>query len=588
MHNGDLQDSLNSLHLNTNGYCYATRSFPDSSKNVSYETRNYEKDGGEFKKRASNSGKGRNHSVGNGLNQKKFRNNLTLKQTGNNGFGPAAGLNFGPISSSSSRGIRSSRFGDKLGKLDWSSQDLIPFEKNFYHEHESVTALTDEQVHQIRRERKITIIAGENVPKPITSFAVSGFPSFLIDALYRTGFTEPTAIQVQGWPVALSGHDMIGIAETGSGKTLGFLLPAMIHIRAQPRLRYGDGPICLILAPTRELVEQIREQANQFGSILKLRNATIYGGVPKRPQQVSIRNGVEICIACPGRLIDLLEEGYTNLSRVTYLVLDEADRMLDMGFEPQIRKLVSQIRPDRQTLLWSATWPREVQKLARDLCKEVPVHINVGSVDVLKASHNIKQYVDVVGGSEKRTKLKMFLKQVMVESAPKVLIFCETKKGADILTRELRLDGWPALCIHGDKKQEERTWVLNEFRTGASPIMIATDVAARGLDIKDINFVINFDFPNQIEDYIHRIGRTGRAGAVGVSLSFFTPDKHRIANDLIKVLKEAKQKVPQELFRFSAPNRRARPRNNFGFRNSNPNSLPLGGGNGRVHRDMQR
>ncbi|KAJ1610799.1 putative RNA-dependent helicase p68 [Cryptosporidium canis] len=585
MHNGDLQDSLNSLQLNKNS-CYYNRSYPDTSKSVSCGVRSYEDSSGKLNKRTSNGGKGFSDLTGNGLSQKKLRNNLTLNNKGN-GLGPNAGLAFGSVSYSSSRGIRSSKFGGRLGKLDWGSQNLIPFEKNFYQEHESVSALTDEQVHQIRMDRKITIIAGENVPKPITSFVASGFPSFLVDALFRKGFNEPTAIQVQGWPVALSGHDMIGIAETGSGKTLGFLLPAMIHIRAQPRLRYGDGPICLVLAPTRELVEQIREQANQFGGILKIRNTAIYGGVPKRPQQVSIRNGVEICIACPGRLIDLLEEGCTNLTRVTYLVLDEADRMLDMGFEPQIRKLVSQIRPDRQTLLWSATWPREVQKLARDLCKEVPIHINVGSVDALKASHNIKQYVDVIGESEKKTRLKMFLKQVMVESTPKILIFCETKKGADILTRELRLDGWPALSIHGDKKQEERTWVLNEFRTGASPIMIATDVAARGLDIKDINFVVNFDFPNQIEDYIHRIGRTGRAGALGISLSFFTPDKGRLASDLIRVLKEAKQKVPPELFRFTSPNRRSRP-GSGGFRRNNPNNLPLGGGNGRLHRNAQR
>ncbi|KAJ1613366.1 putative RNA-dependent helicase p68 [Cryptosporidium canis] len=237
-------------------------------------------------------------------------------------------------------------------------------------------------------DSKINIISGGNVPKPITSFVASGFPSFLADALFRNGFNIPTTIQVKGWPVALSGHDMIGIAETGLGKTLGFLLPSMIHIRAQPRLRYGDGRLCLVLAPTWELVEQIREQTNQF---------------------VSIRNGVEICTACPGRLIDLLQ-GCTNLTRVTYLVIDEADRMLDVRFEPQIRKLVSQFRPDRQTLLWGATWPREMQKLARDLCKEVPIHINVGSVDVLKASHNIKQYLDVIGESEKKTRLRMFLK----------------------------------------------------------------------------------------------------------------------------------------------------------------------------------
>eukprot|EP00921_Rhytidocystis_pertsovi_P009785 GHVQ01015731.1.p1 GENE.GHVQ01015731.1~~GHVQ01015731.1.p1 ORF type:complete len:265 (-),score=22.74 GHVQ01015731.1:614-1408(-) len=188
---------------------------------------------------------------------------------------------------------------------------------------------------------------------------------------------------------------MIGIAETGSGKTIAFLLPGIVHINAQPYLRPGDGPIVLVLAPTRELVEQIRQECMKFGNSSKIKNSVAYGGVPRRQQMMDLRSGVEILLACPGRLIDFLESGVTNLSRVTYLVLDEADRMLDMGFEPQIRKIVSQIRPDRQTLMWSATWPKEVQSLARDLCREEPVHINIGSLD-LKACHNIKQDIIVL------------------------------------------------------------------------------------------------------------------------------------------------------------------------------------------------
>merc|ERR1712118_128915 len=261
-------------------------------------------------------------------------------------------------------------------------------------------------------------------------------------------------------------------------------------------------------------------------------------------QARDLQDGVEIVIATPGRLIDFLEGGVTNLKRVTYLCLDEADRMLDMGFEPQVRKIVSQIRPDRQTLMWSATWPREVQRLARDLCKENPVHINVGSLD-LRTAHTIRQYVEVVKEQDKRGRLKRLLEKVMDGS--RILIFADTKRGGDQLTREMRLDGWPALCMHGDKKQEEREWVLSEFKNGKSPILVATDVASRGLDVKDIKYVINYDFPNQIEDYIHRIGRTGRAGATGSSYTFFTQDKFKLAKDLIAVLKEAQQPVPEEL-----------------------------------------
>merc|ERR1712046_53259 len=383
----------------------------------------------------------------------------------------------------------------------------------------------------------------------VTTFDEASFPEYVLQEISRVGFREPTPIQVQGWPIALSGRDMVGIAETGSGKTLAFLLPAIVHINAQPYLSKGYGPIVLVMAPTRELACQIQEEANRFGKSSKIKNTCVYGGVPRREQQQDLRDGVEIVIATPGRLIDFLEAGDTNLKRVTYLVLDEADRMLDMGFEPQVRKITSQVRPDRQTLMWSATWPKEIQKLARDICREDPVHVNIGSLD-LRAAHTIRQYVEVVSNEDKRARLKRLLEKVMDGS--KILIFAQTKRDGDQLTREMRTDGWPALCIHGDKKQEEREWVLKEFKEGKSPILIATDVASRGLDVKDIKYVINYDFPSGIEDYIHRIGRTGRAGATGSSYTFFTQDKFRHASDLIKVLEEANQPVPEELRKLSS------------------------------------
>lgn len=268
--------------------------------------------------------------------------------------------------------------GSKLRTVDWKHTELVHFEKNFYHEHPNVASMTEEDAERIRRECEITIVKGHSILKPVTSFVEASFPDYVLEGIQKAGFDKPTPIQIQGWPVALSGRDMIGIAETGSGKTLAFLLPGIVHINAQPFLNPGDGPIMLVLAPTRELVEQIKQEANRFGSSSKIKHAVAYGGVPRRPQIMQLREGIEILIACPGRLIDFLESGVTNLKRVTYLVLDEADRMLDMGFEPQIRKIVSQIRPDRQTLMWSATWPKEVQGLARDLCKEDPVHINIG------------------------------------------------------------------------------------------------------------------------------------------------------------------------------------------------------------------
>lgn len=476
----------------------------------------------------------------------------------NTSFGHSSGYNHSAGFNSHYRRNNSSssssqQLGARLHQVDWSSTQLIPFKKDFYHEHPKITSMTDEEAEAIRRENDITIVKGRNVPKPVTSFNEASFPAYVEEAIRSAGFDKPTPIQIQGWPVALSGRDMIGIAETGSGKTLAFLLPAIVHINAQPYLQPGDGPIVLVLAPTRELVEQIRHEASRFGASSRIKHCVAYGGVPKRQQIIDLRRGAEILIACPGRLIDFLEVGTTNLRRVTYLVLDEADRMLDMGFEPQIRKIESQIRPDRQTLMWSATWPKEVQGLARVLCREDPVHINVGSFE-LKACHNIRQIIQVVSEHEKKARLRNLLTRITDGS--KILIFAETKRGADNLTRELRTDGFKALSLHGDKKQEERAWVLSEFKAGRSPIMVATDVASRGLDVKDVRYVINYDFPNQIEDYIHRIGRTGRAGTTGSAFTFFSPDKYKSASELITVLEEAKQEVPPELRALAPTNRR--------------------------------
>lgn len=262
------------------------------------------------------------------------------------------------------------------------------------------------------------------------------------------GFDAPTPIQCQAWPMALSGRDLVAVAETGSGKTISFALPAMVHINAQPLLDRGDGPIVLILAPTRELAVQIQQECTKFGKSSRIRNTAIYGGAPKGPQVRDLSQGVEICVATPGRLIDMLESGRTNLKRVTYLVMDEADRMLDMGFEPQIRKIVSQIRPDRQTLLFSATWPKEVQRLAQDFQHDF-IQVNIGSLE-LTANHNVKQIIEVVSEYDKRDKLLKHLEHISSENA-KVLIFVGTKRVADDLTKYLRTDGWPALAIHGDK-----------------------------------------------------------------------------------------------------------------------------------------
>lgn len=301
----------------------------------------------------------------------------------------------------------------------------------------------------------------------------------------------------------------------------------------------------LVLAPTRELAVQIKEECDKFGASSEIKNTVLYGGVKKHTQVRALQSGVEIVIATPGRLIDHLEQGNTNLKRVTYLVLDEADRMLDMGFEPQLRKIVSQIRPDRQVLMWSATWPKEIEALANDYLGSY-YQVTVGSLD-LTGNKNITQVIEVCSDQEKYRNL---LKHLRENWSPKdrCLVFVETKKGCDMLTRSLRADGFGARAMHGDKSQEERDWTLKGFKSMENTLLVATDVAARGLDVDDIRLVVNFDFPKEMETYIHRIGRTGRAGKKGFAVSFFVSEKNgRLSRELIEILNRTEQNIPPEL-----------------------------------------
>ncbi|ESR59780.1 hypothetical protein CICLE_v10014449mg [Citrus x clementina] len=392
-----------------------------------------------------------------------------------------------------------------------------------------------------RRRHEVTV-SGDEVPPPFMSFEATGFPPELLREVHNAGFSSPTPIQAQSWPIALQSRDIVAIAKTGSGKTLGYLLPGFIHLkrcRNDPRL----GPTVLVLSPTRELATQIQDEAVKFGKSSRISCTCLYGGAPKGPQLKDIDRGVDIVVATPGRLNDILEMRRISLNQVSYLVLDEADRMLDMGFEPQIRKIVKEVPARRQTLMYTATWPREVRKIAADLLVN-PVQVNIGNVDELAANKAITQHIEVLAPMEKHRRLEQILRSQ--EPGSKIIVFCSTKKMCDQLARNLTRP-FGAAAIHGDKSQSERDYVLNQFRAGRSPVLVATDVAARGLDIKDIRVVVNYDFPTGVEDYVHRIGRTGRAGATGVAYTFFGDQDSRYASDLIKLLEGAKQQVPREL-----------------------------------------
>ncbi|VYS66830.1 unnamed protein product [Arabidopsis thaliana] len=391
------------------------------------------------------------------------------------------------------------------------------------------------------RKHEITVSGGQ-VPPPLMSFEATGLPNELLREVYSAGFSAPSPIQAQSWPIAMQNRDIVAIAKTGSGKTLGYLIPGFMHLQ---RIHNDSrmGPTILVLSPTRELATQIQVEALKFGKSSKISCACLYGGAPKGPQLKEIERGVDIVVATPGRLNDILEMKRISLHQVSYLVLDEADRMLDMGFEPQIRKIVNEVPTKRQTLMYTATWPKEVRKIAADLLVN-PAQVNIGNVDELVANKSITQTIEVLAPMEKHSRLEQILRSQ--EPGSKIIIFCSTKRMCDQLARNLTRT-FGAAAIHGDKSQAERDDVLNQFRSGRTPVLVATDVAARGLDVKDIRVVVNYDFPNGVEDYVHRIGRTGRAGATGLAYTFFGDQDAKHASDLIKILEGANQKVPPQV-----------------------------------------
>ncbi len=410
---------------------------------------------------------------------------LTIYSSSIQGYGNGGGYGGGYNDGYGGGGYGDSDLGANLHDVEWNQEmynSLPKFEKDFYMEHPDVKNRSDKEVRAYRKKHDITV-TGNNVPKPTTKFEEASFPDYVLSEVQRCGFKEPTPIQGQSWPVALSGRDVIGIAQTGSGKTCAYILPAIVHINAQPYLNRGDGPIVLVLAPTRELANQIKEDCAKFGGSSRIKCTCVYGGAPKRGQAYDLERGVEIVIATPGRLIDFLDKGTTNLRRVTYLVLDEADRMLDMGFEKQLRQIIGQIRPDRQTLMFTATWPKDVVSIAHDFLKEDPVTVQIGSTE-LTANKDITQIVEMCEEHEKHNALFKRLEDVRRQNngnVPRTILFTETKRKADQLSADLRYENYACTAVHGDKSQQERDAALAAFKNGRSPILVATDVAARGL-----------------------------------------------------------------------------------------------------------
>jgi ATP-dependent RNA helicase RhlE len=349
---------------------------------------------------------------------------------------------------------------------------------------------------------------------PFSTFDGLGLVEPLRLALKAENYLKPTPIQVQTIPLLIQGKDLLGIAETGSGKTAAFALPILQRLSLQRLPRTPSAPHALILAPTRELASQIGQRFGAYGKRLPLRSTVIFGGVSQHHQVKALKAGVDILVATPGRLLDLCNQRHIRLDKVSILVLDEADRMLDMGFIHDVRKIVSLCRRDRQTLLFSATMPAPIAKLAHDILTD-PVRVDVAPAKI--AVDRIDQRVFFVGAKEKRALLEALLADRAMD---RVLVFTRTKRGADRVCRNLVQAGLAAIALHGNKAQNARVRALDAFRGGRVRILVATDIAARGIDVPSISHVINYELPNEPESYVHRIGRTARAGAEGAALSF--------------------------------------------------------------------
>ncbi|XP_075906915.1 putative ATP-dependent RNA helicase DDX43 isoform X1 [Nelusetta ayraudi] len=436
----------------------------------------------------------------------------------------------------------------KYEELKW--KDLPPLKKDFYIEAESVSTLTPEDVGQWRKENNNVFVddlkEGEKrpVPNPCRTFleTYECYPE-IMENIERVGFVKPTPIQSQAWPVLLSGLDLIAIAQTGTGKTLAYLLPGFIHMDGQPVPRAKrDGPGMLVLSPTRELALQIEAECKKY-RYKDYASICIYGGGDRRGQINLVKSGVDIVIATPGRLNDLQMNEFINLDSITYLVLDEADRMLDMGFEPQIMKIILDIRPDRQTVMTSATWPTGVRRLAKSYLKD-PMMVFVGTLDLM-AVNSVQQTVLIVREEEKKSYLLDFIRNMLPQD--KVLIFVGKKIIADDLSSDMSLQGIAVQCLHGGHEQRDREEAFQDFKDSRVRILVATDLASRGLDVHDITHVFNYDFPRNIEEYVHRVGRTGRAGRSGAAITLVTRENWRMASELIPILERAGQDVPDEL-----------------------------------------
>ncbi|KAI5815942.1 pre-mRNA-splicing ATP-dependent RNA helicase prp28 [Pyronema omphalodes] len=420
-------------------------------------------------------------------------------------------------------------------------------------------------------------VRGGGIPLPMRSWAESGLPSRLLNVVDEVGYKEPSPIQRAAIPIALQNRDLIGVAVTGSGKTASFILPLLVYISELPSLTEftkNDGPYAIILAPTRELAQQIEVEARKFATPLGFTCVSIVGGHTIEEQAYNLRDGAEIIIATPGRLVDCLERRLLVLSQCCYVIMDEADRMIDMGFEESVNKIldalpVHNIKPDtedaenpvlmskhlggkdrfRQTMMYTATMPPAIERIARKYLRR-PAIVTIGNAG--EAVDTVEQRVEFISGEDKRKK-RMLEILGSREYAPPIIVFVNIKRNCDAVAKDLKHAGWHAVTLHGSKSQDQREQALQQVRQGQAEVLVATDLAGRGIDVPDVSLVINFNMATSIEQYTHRIGRTGRAGKSGVAVTFLGNEDAETMYDLKQMLmKSSISRVPEELRKHEA------------------------------------
>nr|XP_054934002.1 probable ATP-dependent RNA helicase DDX5 [Dermacentor andersoni] len=446
----------------------------------------------------------------------------------------------------SANNYRNSQVGWFLRKPDWTKIRLQPLEKNLYVGHPATTSRSMAKVNAYRNVNGISV-KGNNVPKPILALEESNFPDFIVKSIEASrDHASPTCIEAHCWPIALMCRNFLGITQTGSHKSLAYLVPAVIHVSRQPPLQHGDGPIAVVLAPTRELAKQIHNVALELGGHAALRSVCASSGEPKEGQYDELKRGCHICVATPRRLINFLEEGKLNLHRCTYLVLDEVDRMLATGFKPHVIKVAELCRPDHQTIMWVTSWQNELRPFVDDVLHDY-IEIEFGMAQ-LPAEDSVVMTVDVCQEEEKETKLAQLLDDGLKEKSKKAVVFTDTKRKADELAWKLRVRGWSAIGLHGMKTKKERDWIVSMFRTGASNVLVTTDKVAHDLLLENVCLVVNYDCPYCSELYVHRSSHVSRSGEPAVVHTFIIPAQQMYAAKLIAILEEAKQPVKPELY----------------------------------------